>query len=554
VLKSLVAAGALAERDGRWQGWDVDALALPRSVREAVLGRAARLPAEARAVLDVAAVLGGRVGHAELRAVSGLAEPALLAALDALGRARLLVEAAPGDGRASSPAGAGGAGEDAYDFSHPLVRDAVYAAVGRARARLLHGAAAGALERLYGAGAMAHAEALAFHHTRAAAGGPPAAAARYLAEAGRRALAKHADRAAAGYLQAALDLSDAGGGAGDGGPPNGDDAPGDSRAGGVARHGAARGGEAELVELLARARQRLGEHDAALALWRRARSAAEAAGDPAGVAAAERRMGLAAATRGRHADALAHFDAGLAAASAAAAADVPGAGALAARLRLARATALQAVGRRDDALAESRAALAAAEALGAPGLLARAHRALLLLHAWTGPADAARAHGERAVALAAAAGEQALGWSAHWAMAILGGLTGDAAGHRPPRGRERATGRRDRLAGAAAVDGRGGDRVPGRRGRVAGGARARRAGHPGGARAGPAHAAAAAAGVDGPHLPRAGRPGSGPGARRGGVGGERRGGRTARRRRPAGRAARRARRWCPRTPAWPATS
>jgi DNA-binding CsgD family transcriptional regulator len=151
------------------------------------------------------------------------------------------------------------------------------------------------------------------------------------------------------------------------------------------------------------------------------RAGAAARRDPAAAAAADRQLGLVAATAGRPADALAHYAAGLAAA------DEAGDGALAARLRLARAAALQTLGRRDDALGEGRAALAAAEAAGDPALLARAHRALLLLHAWTGPADAARAHGARAVALAEAAGEETLAWSAHWAMAILGGLTGDAA-------------------------------------------------------------------------------------------------------------------------------
>jgi DNA-binding CsgD family transcriptional regulator/tetratricopeptide (TPR) repeat protein len=402
-LKSLVESGRLHSHAGRWGGWDVDALALPRSVRDAVLARVERLRPEERRVLDLAAVLGGRVSYQALRAVSSAPEAELLAALDALRRARILAESDEPDA-------------DGYDFSHPLVRDTVYAELGRARARLLHGTVAEALEALYGDAALAHADELAFHYTRAATGPAPKAL-RYLAEAGLRAVAKHADRAAAGYLQAALDHLDAARGPGD--PPDGsapDASPADRSA--PAEPVPA---EADLVDALARARQRLGERDAAAALWHRARAAAAAAGDPPRVAAVERRLGLLAYAGGQHDEALGHYAAGLEAATAA------GADELATRLRLAQGNSLQALGRQDEARRAVREALGTAERLGDVSLLARVHRALLLLHAWTGPMDEARAHGARAVELADAAGERTVAWSAHWAMAILGGLTGDAA-------------------------------------------------------------------------------------------------------------------------------
>jgi DNA-binding CsgD family transcriptional regulator/tetratricopeptide (TPR) repeat protein len=402
-LKSLVESGRLHSHGGRWSGWDVDALDLPRSVRDAVLARVERLGPDERRVLDLAAVLGGRVSYQALRAVSAASEAELLGALDALRRARILAESDEPDA-------------DGYDFSHPLVRDTVYAELGRARARLLHGTVAEALEALYGDAALAHADELAFHYTRAATGPAPKAL-RYLAEAGIRAVAKHADRAAAGYLQAALDQLDAARGAGGapdrltphGSPPtrSGPDEPVPN--------------ETDLVDALARARQRLGERDAAAALWHRARAAAAAATDLPRVAAVERRLGLLAYAGGQHDDALAHYAAGLAAATAA------GADELATRLRLAQGNSLQALGRQDEARRAVREALGTAERLGDVSLLARVHRALLLLHAWTGPMDEARAHGARAVELADAAGERTVAWSAHWAMAILGGLTGDAA-------------------------------------------------------------------------------------------------------------------------------
>jgi DNA-binding CsgD family transcriptional regulator len=386
-LKSLVEHGTLRRIDGRWTGWEVDELTLPRSVRDMVLGRLARVSAGARAVLDLAAVLGTRVPYSTLRVVSPAPPDALLAALDELRQLGLLVDAAEPE-------------TDCYDFSHPLVRDTAYDALGRARVQLLHGAIAEGLDAHYGARAMEHAGELAYHFTRAALGRPHPKTMPYLLEAGRQSLARHADRAAAGYLQAALDLRDSLG-------P--DDAHPDVAV------------DAELVDSLARARLRIGEHDAALALFRRARDEAESHGDHARLAAVERRMGLMANANGRHELALAHYEAALRSAAAA------GMEELTARLHLARANSLQSLGGRDDALREVHEALGIAERLGTAALLARVHRALLLLHAWTGPVSEARAHGERAIALAAQSGERHVEWSAHSAMAILGGLSGDAA-------------------------------------------------------------------------------------------------------------------------------
>ena len=385
-LKSLVESGRLHEGAGRWQGWGVNALDLPRSVRDAVLERVGRVSAAARTTLELMAVLGTRVRYPVLRAVSSAPDPALLGALDELRNANLIDDPTPDD-------------DSGYDFTHPLVRDSVYAALGRPRAQMLHGCIAGELERFHGARAMRHADELAFHFTRAAAGQPEPKALRYLAEAGRQALSRYASRAAASYLQSALDLLDAAA------PDSGDD----------------RSIEPQIVESLARARQQLGERDAAVALWERARGDATARGDVAAVAAIERRMGLLAFAGGQHELALKHYDAGLDAAIAA------GDRELETRLRLATANSLQALARRDEARRQVDAALATADTLGNVALLARVHRAMLLLLAWTGPVAEARTHGTRAVALARESGERVVEWSAHWAMAISSGLTGDSA-------------------------------------------------------------------------------------------------------------------------------
>jgi DNA-binding CsgD family transcriptional regulator len=388
-IASLVESGELHQRDGRWTGWSAESIALPRTVRDVVLARVERVSGSSRGLLDLAAVLGARVRYAALRAVSGDADDAIVESLEEVRRAGLLVE--------SDDA----AGDAEYDFSHPLVRDVVYAALSRPRAQRLHAGVAEALERAYGAQALSHADELAYHYSRAGTRAALGKAVHYLAESGRRALERHADRAAATYLESALAQLDGGGEHGVEGDQD-------------------EGLRAAVLEGLARARQRLGEHGAAEALWLRVKQDAERRGDRATVARVERRVGLMHAASGRHDRAIERFDAGIAAAS------LAGDDATATRIRLARAISLQAIGRRDEAHQDVHTALDSAVALGDETLLARVHRSMLLLHLWSGPDAEARAHGERAVTLAAESGEPLLQWSAHWAMAILGGLTGDA--------------------------------------------------------------------------------------------------------------------------------
>ena len=420
-LKSLVESGRITRRGECWDGWTAESLTPSRSVRDVVLERAARLSAPARSLLDVSAVLGARIRLSALAAIGTLEESALIETVDELCGAHFLSEMGSSDtsgaGASASAVAAGVAAgavsdEASYDFSHPLVRDAIHATLGRARAQRLHDQIGEALERSYGSNATAHADELAFHYTHGTAGTAGSNAVRYLTVAGRQALARYADRAAASYLQAALQGADV--------------LVAGSRDAEASREHVA------LLESLARARQRLGELDAARELWRRARVEAIAASDAHSAAAIERQMGLMAAAAGDPLTAIAHYDAALAALAALTVvedrtAPQPEATSLVARVRLARATGLHALGRRDEALADAHDALAIATRLDDSALLARAHRALLLLHAWTGPAHEARAHGEQAIALAAASGERAIEWSAHWAMAIHAGLTGDAA-------------------------------------------------------------------------------------------------------------------------------
>ena len=137
-----------------------------------------------------------------------------------------------------------------------------------------------------------------------------------------------------------------------------------------------------LVDDLAKARQRLGDYDAASALWTRARASAERAGDSLRVAAIERRLGLGSFWSSRYEEALAHFDIALESAKRA------GNDPLLARVRIAKAMTLQALGDPDAARTEIEAALAVAERIGDEGVLARVHRSSLLLHVFIGPASA----------------------------------------------------------------------------------------------------------------------------------------------------------------------
>lgn len=381
-LKSLQESGRLQERNGVWTGWDVATLTPPKSVRDVLLARVSTLPDDARRVADLAAVIGTRATHDALSAVSGLTGEPLLAALDTLRRTGVLVE---GEENA----------DVVYDFSHPLLQDTVYADLGLARARALHATVAESLEQYYGRQSLDHADELAFHYMRSDARRLAGKAVRYLRAAGRNAMLKHANREAADYLTAALDLLNRAGEAGD-----------DVTI-------------AEIIPDLARARQRLGEYDAALALWERAHAEAAARGTMAQIASIRRSMGLACFWSGRHTDALAHYDAGIAAALEA---DEP---AMRARLQIAKGMCLQALGRRNEAEAEVERALDIAQRLDDASLLARVHRALLLLYVWTGPADQAREHGLKAIELAERAGQRGVAWSAHWALSMLAGFTGD---------------------------------------------------------------------------------------------------------------------------------
>jgi len=378
-IKALVDGGQLREAHGGWIGWDVEELRVPSTIRDAVLTRLADLSPEARALADIAAVLGTRATHDELAAASSLDEDVLVGVVDELRAVDVLTERQDGD-------------EIVYDFSHPLLQETLYSELGLARARTLHGAIAEALEQLHGPRAMAHSGELAFHYARGDTRRLAAKAIQYLRAAGRDASAKYANREAADYLNAALTIAE-------------QDFSETSH---------------ELVTELARVRQRLGDYSGALALWERALAAATNANELPRVASIQRSIGLAHYWSGAFEEALSHYEAALDAARRAG--DRP----LEARVLIPKASCLQAIGRSDEARLAVMRCLELATELNDDALLARVHRALLLLYVWTGPAAKAQEHGQRAIAIAEASGQRTVAWSAHWALAMLAGLTGNA--------------------------------------------------------------------------------------------------------------------------------
>lgn len=381
-LKALVLSGRLRREGERWVGWVTEHLALPDSIRDALSLRYDRMTEGAQQVVQIAAVVGAQVPHALLARLSGLDTAALLVAVDELRRERVLEEI---DG----PAGL------AYLFDHPMLQEMLYAELGRARVQVLHAEIADALEAMYGADALAHAEELAVHFGRAESPEQAPRAIRYLIAAGKHALSRGAHREAVESLAAALTL--------------------------VERQGDAAALES-LLDLLGRARNRLGDYAGAAALWGRAVGLAEIRGDPKRVASLERRLGIAALRRGDFSGALAHQDRGLVAAA------LAKDDAVEASLHLARSSVLMEIGKGAEAEEEGRLALAIAERVGEPRLLGRVHQAMQELSVWRRPAAAAVEHGTKALHFAAIAGDPQTAWQAEWVFGFHAGLTGDSAG------------------------------------------------------------------------------------------------------------------------------
>ena len=91
-MQSLVVAGDVFVRDGRWDRKPVHELKIPRSVQDAVQQRVARLSQRSRDVLAVASVVGRGFDYALLAELAGLEEDELIGAVKELIAAQLVDE------------------------------------------------------------------------------------------------------------------------------------------------------------------------------------------------------------------------------------------------------------------------------------------------------------------------------------------------------------------------------------------------------------------------------------------------------------------------------
>ncbi len=398
-LKALVEEGRLTRQEGAWVGWDTRDLALPESIRDAVLQRTNRLPRAAEDVANVAAVLGTRTSFRHLRAAASQSEGDLLSGLDELRSRKLMRERLDG-------------AEVWYEFAHPLVRETLYAELGLARTRVLHGRVAAALEALYGEQADEHADELAFHYDRAGTEAPEGRVERFLISAGRRAFRRSAYHTAVDQLGSAL-----------------------RRMRDSDRSWLASDAGLEVLEELAVAHQAIGRTPEALGLLEEARDLASP-DDAERRTRLERRTALVHLFTGQYSAALDAVASGEALAADA------GARAERGRLLLIRGLCLEQLGQADAARATLQDALRLAEELGEETLLAKVNRGLALAFLWVGRPDRVRAHATRAVDLAGEQGGTVLFWS-YWVLAVLEGLTGNV--DRMPALIDRAEAVADRL-------------------------------------------------------------------------------------------------------------
>jgi adenylate cyclase len=251
IVRSLVGKGVLVRHGDRWACTAAcEAVDVPATLHGLLLSRVDRLPADARGLLQEAAVLGAVFDEALLRTIAGTLGTGQ-ATLDRLVEAELIeaVDHAHERGR--------------YRFAHALVHEVVYQNLLLSRRTELHGRVGRALEHSVGSHPerLSDLEALA-HHWSLSADKPRGA--RYLVSAGDWARAVYAnDDAIRHYERALRTLTDGPGGA-------------DARA--------VREQLADLLGFTGRRSEALGHYEAV-------RKESERAGDLAAAARVQRKVG-----------------------------------------------------------------------------------------------------------------------------------------------------------------------------------------------------------------------------------------------------------------------
>ncbi len=134
VVKSLIEQGQIFREGGAWQRGEIEELAIPQSIKDAVGRRLNGVRPETTEVLQTAAALGKSFSFDELAAVSAADEDALLDALDEAAAAQL-VNAESGE---------------TFVFTHDKIREVLYEELNPIRRRRLHQRVGEGLETLHG--------------------------------------------------------------------------------------------------------------------------------------------------------------------------------------------------------------------------------------------------------------------------------------------------------------------------------------------------------------------------------------------------------------------
>lgn len=140
VIKSLIEQGEIYRENNGWARKQLQELAIPQSVKEAIGRRLNRLSGNVIEVLRSAAALGKVFRFSELAVVASFPEDQLLDALDEATAAQLL----------------GAGADDTFAFTHDKIREVLYEELNPIRRRRLHQRIGEKLEQLYLATPSAH--------------------------------------------------------------------------------------------------------------------------------------------------------------------------------------------------------------------------------------------------------------------------------------------------------------------------------------------------------------------------------------------------------------
>ena len=195
VLLHLVDEGKIFRQDGHWTSTvSIAELGIPEGVREVIDRRLARLSGTCNRMLIAASAMTGGFTWAELKAIlpgdEAVTEAQLLDTLEEALGAQVIGETAP----------------STYDFTHALIRHALYERPSTPRRLMLHRTIGEALERLYAGETERHLAELAYHFGQAAGRSDAAKVIDYANRAGKHALLLNVDEVAADQFSRAIEL------------------------------------------------------------------------------------------------------------------------------------------------------------------------------------------------------------------------------------------------------------------------------------------------------------------------------------------------------------